>query len=353
MIGLDRRAARAAWTVLLILLAVVVVYVIRKTLILFVLALLLAHLLSPIVDFIARHTPRRISRNLALAIVYVLLLAFLSAAAVGIGSQVVNQATALASKVPDWLKEGSETAMPIPAWLDPVREHILNWLRDETASLSSQAVPFLRKAGMDIISGIGNLVMFILIPILSFFFLKDGHAMRESIVGLFESYGRGAVVEDIFSDVHIVLAQYIRALVLLAGATFCFYTLFLQITGASYALLLAGVAALLEVIPVVGPLTATAIIVVVTVFSGYQHLIWLLIFLALYRLFQDYVLSPYLMGSGVEIHPLLVLFGVLAGEQLGGIPGMFFSVPVIAALRVVYVRLARERDRRRVSSESV
>jgi predicted PurR-regulated permease PerM len=67
------------------------------------------------------------------------------------------------------------------------------------------------------------------------------------------------------------------------------------------------------------------------------------IFLVVYRIFQDYVLSPYLMSSGVEIHPMLVLFGVLAGEQLAGIPGMFFSVPIMAALRVIYVRLRKGR----------
>ena len=76
--------------------------------------------------------------------------------------------------------------------------------------------------------------------------------------------------------------------------------------------------------------------------SGYPHLLWIVIFLVVYRLFQDYVLSPYLLSSGVELHPLLVLFGVLAGEQVAGIPGMFFSVPVIAALRVIFIRLRRQ-----------
>jgi predicted PurR-regulated permease PerM len=71
-----------------------------------------------------------------------------------------------------------------------------------------------------------------------------------------------------------------------------------------------------------------------------------IIFMLCYRMFQDYVLSPYLMGSGVELHPLLVLFGVFAGQQIAGVPGMFFSVPVIAVLRVVYVRLMRARSRR-------
>jgi predicted PurR-regulated permease PerM len=95
------------------------------------------------------------------------------------------------------------------------------------------------------------------------------------------------------------------------------------------------------------------IIVVVQAFSGYPHLLWVLIFIVIYRLFQDYVLSPYLMGSGVELHPLLVLFGVLAGEQIAGVPGMFFSVPVIATLRVVYVRIERARASRELASRPI
>jgi predicted PurR-regulated permease PerM len=64
-------------------------------------------------------------------------------------------------------------------------------------------------------------------------------------------------------------------------------------------------------------------------------------FLAVYRIFQDYVLSPHLMSAGTELHPLLVIFGVFAGEQIGGIPGAFLSVPTMAVLRVVYQRLER------------
>jgi predicted PurR-regulated permease PerM len=69
--------------------------------------------------------------------------------------------------------------------------------------------------------------------------------------------------------------------------------------------------------------------------------LWIVVILIVYRLFQDYVLSPFLMSSGVELHPLLVLFGVLAGEQVAGIPGMFFSVPVIAGLRIIVIRMRR------------
>jgi Predicted permease len=67
------------------------------------------------------------------------------------------------------------------------------------------------------------------------------------------------------------------------------------------------------------------------------------IFLVIYRFFQDYVLSPHLMSEGVELHPLMVIFGALAGEQIAGVWGMFLSVPVIAILRLVIVRIRKLR----------
>ena len=83
---------------------------------------------------------------------------------------------------------------------------------------------------------------------------------------------------------------------------------------------------LLEFIPMIGPLTAGAVILVVALISG-AHFWAVLIFLVAYRMFQDYVLSPHLMGQGVELHPLLVLFGVFAGAEVAGIAGSFLSVP--------------------------
>ena len=103
--------------------------------------------------------------------------------------------------------------------------------------------------------------------------------------------------------------------------------------------------------PVVGPAAGAAIVLAVTGMSGYTHLIAFILFWILFRMFQDYVVNPYVMGRGVELNPLLVLFGVLAGEQIAGVAGMFFSVPVIATLRVVFVRLQRARTREIVAAK--
>ncbi len=208
----------------------------------------------------------------------------------------------------------------------------------------------MRRAGLRALAALGNLGYLVLVPILSFFFLKDARAIRQALVDQFVNPARRALAEDLIADLHILLAQYMRAVVLLALATFVSYAIFLEIAGAPYALLLAGVAGALEVIPVLGPLTASAAILLVAGFSGYQHWLWILIFLAVYRLFQDYVLQPYLMSAGVALHPLLVIFGVLAGEQVGGVAGIFLSIPALAILRVVYLRMLKWQAARKVAA---
>jgi predicted PurR-regulated permease PerM len=341
MLGLDRRTLRVVWTVFLFLLLLGAIYEVRRTLVMFGLALFFAHLLAPIVEFAERFVHARVPRTVVLVLVYVLLIAILVSAMIPVVSRIAEEAAVLASRLPAAMQqEDPLSRIPIPAWLDPLRPRVLAIIRDRIADLDQQVLPLLSEAGERILTGIGNVLSVILIPILSFFFLKDGAAMRAAIVDSVSPRQRG-VVDDIFSDLHLLLAQYIRALVLLSMATFIFYFGGLSLLSVSYAILLAGIAAILEFIPVVGPLTASAVIVLVAAFTGYPHLLWIIIFLVVYRIFQDYVLNPYLMSSGVEIHPMLVLFGVLAGEQLAGIPGMFFSVPVMAALRVIVVRLRR------------
>jgi predicted PurR-regulated permease PerM len=343
MLGIDRRALKISWTVFLFALVIGLVYEVRHTVMIFALALFFSHLLGPIVAFCERTMPARVPRVAILVLVYVGLVVVIVLTLISVGGRIGEEAASLLARLPDMTQQQDPlSGLPLPGWLEFARPTLINLVKSRVGDLENEVLPLLSSAGVQIFNGIGNVLSTILIPILSFFFLKDGPAIRKTIIDGF-SHANQTVVNEIFMDLNSLLAQYIRALVLLAIATFAFYSGFLSIISVPYAILLAGIAAILEFIPVVGPLTASAVILLVAAFSGYQHLLWIVIFLVLYRIFQDYVLSPYLMSSGVEVDPLLVLFGVLAGEQIAGVPGMFFSVPVIAALRVLYVRLRRQR----------
>jgi predicted PurR-regulated permease PerM len=345
MLGIDKRAARAAWTVLLVVLAAFLVYLIRRTLLVFIVALLLAYLLTPLVNMVDRMTPRRFSRVLSLALVYLLLLGLLGLTGGVLGERIRQEAVQLADNVPGWLKGADPLAnLPVPAWLEAWKTKAVAAIRTEIESNAGQLVPLLGHAGQGILSWVGNLAFVVLIPILSFLFLKDGAAIRMRILNLFAGHPKRGLVDDVLSDVHVLLGQFMRALVILAAATLVVYGGFFLVVGLPYAILLAAVAAALEFIPMIGPLSAGVGIVLVAILSGNAGLaVWLVLFLLGYRLFQDYVLQPYLMSSGVELHPLWVIFGVLAGEQIGGVGGMFLSIPTLAILRVIYVRILKAR----------
>jgi predicted PurR-regulated permease PerM len=82
---------------------------------------------------------------------------------------------------------------------------------------------------------------------------------------------------------------------------------------------------------------------IVAAVAEYPHLLWILIFIIGYRIFQDYVLGPKLMGRGLGVHPILVLFGLLAGAEVAGVPGIFLSVPAIAAALIIGRHVIRAR----------
>src|SRR5256885_5795108 len=114
MLGVDSRAARVTWTVILIAVLCLVVYSIRHTLFVFIVSLLFAYLLLPIVDFIDRVLPLKRSRTPALAIVYLVLVTGIVVALIGIGTSAVSQANNLAHRITDFLKPEQTETLPLP-----------------------------------------------------------------------------------------------------------------------------------------------------------------------------------------------------------------------------------------------
>jgi predicted PurR-regulated permease PerM len=353
MLGLSTRAARITWTVILVAALVAFVYAIRETVLVFAAALFFAYVLWPAVNFIDSKTSKWLNRTIALTMVYLLFIGALIALGVTIGGSLFDEANSFAQRIPVLMKNRDWLEQTLPTWLGPAREKIIDWIQEQFSSGGAALLPYLRNAGAALRGTVTGVFYFVLVPILAFFFIKDGHEMREYLVGTIGDGQGRAMVDDILEDIHIMLGHYIRVLVTLSVISVIVYRMFFAIAGVPYGVLLACQAALLEFIPVIGPLIAGIIMLIVAGFAGYQHLFWIIIFWGVYRMIQDYAISPHLMGKGVEIHPIVVLFGVLAGEQIGGVPGMFFSVPVIAIVRVIFVRARRAAERRRGTSVEI
>ncbi len=335
MLGIDPKAARYTWTAAAVLLAMGLVYVIRETIVVFVIALLFAYLLYPLVDVIDRRLSVR-TRTPALALAYIIVLGVLALFVAFIGSQVITQAHVLSQHPPDPEAFIDNIAAHHPQF-KPALDAVKGDLRNRARSLMSSAP----QIGVRVLSESRNLIYLVIVPILAFFILKDGRRIRDAFLNLVGDHTEAA--NEALQDIHTMLLQYMRALLYLCLATLVSFMIFLNVMGVPYAALLASIAFPLEFIPLVGPMIAAITIIAVSAFSGYSHVLWVVIFLALYRTFQDYLLSPHLMSRGVELHPLLVIFGVFAGGEIGGVVGIFLSVPVLALIRLMYHRFARRR----------
>jgi len=340
MLGIDRQAARWTWTVIAVLLLVDLVYQVRSTLFVFTIALLFAYLLYPLVNLLDRVLPFERARGLALALAYLIFLGLVVTVGVKIASTVADQAQTLSKKFPEMLAQWEAPATA--AAPSDLKAQIIENVRAEVGRRANELAHLAPAAGVKLMSVASDLIFVVIIPVLAFFFLKDGEAIRAHILGLVDVGSWRARLDSLMVDVHHLLAHYMRALVLLCLATLVAYSIAFTVIGLPFGVLLAVIAMCLEIIPTLGPLTAALIIILVSAVSG-SHVLGVIVFLVLYRMFQDYVLSPHLMGQGVQLHGLLVLFGVFAGAEVAGVAGSFLSVPLLALARIFYLHMRRSR----------
>jgi predicted PurR-regulated permease PerM len=341
MLGFDRKAARYVWTAALVVLVIVLIYLVRKTLFVFTLAILFAYLLSPLVNFLNRWLPTR-TRTAALALTYVIFVGLVVLLGSQIGTRVVEQSKELEKDLPARMASWEKPSPDLSPTMNNFRTQIVERVRQQVTEGSTDLLSGIAQAGLKAVSVASDLIYVVIVPILAFFFLQDGHLIRQHVLEMVSDGTQRELLDDFLADVHLLLAHYMRALVLLSLAAFTAYSIAFSIMGVPYSVLLGAVGGLLEFIPMLGPLTAGILIVVISALAG-AHPIAVMLFLLAYRVFQDYILSPHLMGQGVEVHPLLVLFGVFAGAEVAGIAGTFLSVPVLALARISYLRIRKAR----------
>jgi predicted PurR-regulated permease PerM len=213
---------------------------------------------------------------------------------------------------------------------------------------------FLEDAGTFITTFLGVSAVYILtylpwlilVPILAFFFLKDAHLFRVGVLRVVPVGEWRTRIDSVISDVNDTLTAYARAQIISCVLIGVICTIGFYLLGNDYALLLGILAGLLELIPLLGPLTiAVLAISVAGLESGWQAL-WTGVFLGALRVAQDYVFYPRIVREGIHLHPLAIILSVLAGEQVAGIPGVFIAIPVVALLTVLYKHILDHTDSR-------
>lgn len=336
MLLTDSRTARALVTVLLFALVLGFLYVARATLIAFLFAIFFAYLMSPLVNRLEGVLRGRVR---AIAVIYSMLIVLVVVFFVLVGPKVTREGAKLGQSLPALLTQLSsgQIAQQLGS------EHGWNTKTTELAqsflvSHSDEITQVAQRVGLRVADVAKQAWLFFVVPLLSIFFLKDGRNFSDFLLSAIQSRPQREFLENVLNDLNQMLAHFIRAQLTLAALTMVMYSAFLGIMGVDYWLVLGTLGGVLEFVPVVGPLAGALVIISVALLMSYQHWLILVIFLGVWRLIQDYVSSPRIMGESMELHPLAAIFGVMAGGEVAGILGIYLSIPVMASLRIVFRR---------------
>ena len=336
MAPVDSRTSRILITVLLFALGLYVVYSVRHTLIAFLFAIFFAYLVDPLVSRLQKLVR---GRTRAIALIYVVLLALVAWLLLSVGPRIAQQATRLNDTVNPLVENFSsgQIADQIGAqnnWSFHTRKMVKTMLVNHRAEVLGLA----QRIGLRLAEAAKQVWLLVLVPLLSIFFLRDGHAFGQFLLNSVEGRAQREFLEGVLMDMNQMLAHFIRAQLSLALLSLAVYSIVMGIMRVPYAMTLGTAGGLLEFVPVVGPLVAAVLILGISLLLGYQHWLGLIAFLAAWRAIQDYVVSPKIMGERMELHPLAAIFGVLAGGELAGVLGVYLSIPVMASLRIVWHR---------------
>lgn len=336
MLLTDSRTARVLVTVLLFALGLGFLYVTRDTLIAFLFAIFFAYLMSPLVANLEKVLK---GRGRAIAVIYALLIALVVVFFVIVGPKVTRDAGRLGHALPgllDKLTSGelTKTLGQQHGWSGQTVEVVDSFL----VSHQNDITDIAQRIGLRTADVAKQAWLLFVVPLLSIFFLKDGRAFSGFLLSTIQSRPQREFLENVLNDLNQMLAHFIRAQLSLAALSLLVYSAFLGIMKFPYPLVLGTIGGMLEFIPVVGPLVAGLTIFTVALLTSYQHWLVVLIFLVVWRVIQDYVSSPHIMGESMELHPLAAIFGVMAGAEIAGILGIYLSIPVMASLRIVFRR---------------
>ena len=342
---LDSRATRIIFTVLVFAVGIAFLYAARRTLMAFLFAIFFAYLVDPAVSRLQRWTK---SRATAIAVIYLLIVLALGIFFFFVGPRIGHEAQKLTESLPNLLTRVNSGEIVEDIGL----EHGLSQktsvqLKDFLKTHTGVLLKLAQRAGIRLAEVAQESWLLLLIPILAAFFLKDAQFFSRAALSFVNSKAQREFLQGVISDMNLMLAQFIRAQLTLAALSWMAYGSFLGLMKVPYALMLATIGGILEFIPVVGPLVATVLITSVALLTGYPHWVVVLLFLISWRLIQDYVVSPRVMGRTMELHPLAAIFGVLAGGEIAGVLGVYLSIPVMASLRIVWRRWRMYAEKKR------
>jgi predicted PurR-regulated permease PerM len=329
----------------LVIIFFVFLYLLKDVFLIFLFALIIASAISPFATWLEGKGFPRVFGVLLLFLTVLGLFAFLLSLIVPFVSQEVNQLLSALpetlSKISSSLERAQEGA---PQYLDFVSE-IQNILETFSTYLqqSAQSVVGL------VVSIFGGVASFIAILIISFYLSVTKNGIENFLGSIIpEKYEQYAI--GLWKRAEVKVGRWLQGQLLLGLIMGLVVYVGLSLMGVKYALIFALLAAVLEIVPIVGPVLAAIPAVFLAFLQSPSLGLWVVLFYVLAQQLENHLLVPLVLGKTLGLNPVVVIISLLVGQQLAGIPGMILSVPVATVLVEMLDDLAKHKESRRVSS---
>ena len=356
------KSAKVALYIFIAAAVLFVLYLVKGALLPFVIGIVLTYLLYPIVRMVEKVLPGKtlypkLSRGIAIAIVYLLAIVLLVVAFLLIIPPLFSQSTELIGKLPVFVTEAinsveswnKEYSNSLP---EPLQYEIggilaaVGWVIDNLGVIVlSYLQNFIGRAAAAAVHAFSLVIGLIVVPIFVFYLLKDREKVRDSLIDVFPSDSQIHVVH-VLRILHRVVGAYVRAQVTLAAVVGVFISVGLFLIGVDYAILLGVVAGMFEFIPIIGAWLGFIPALVVVLSTSPDKFIWILLLYAGVQLMQGAFLVPRIQSFAIKIHPLLILVSILIGSEVGGLWGVILGPPIAASVKelIVYFSNKKKND---------
>ena len=334
-------------------------YQLRGVLIPVIMAVVVAYVVLPLVNLLHQRT--RLTRNLSIVVVYLLILAILVAIPITTIPSIINEANALIERTPTYLQGVGEflsrpvtvAGFTIPLDQYPILDQIY-------VSLSENVVQIAQSIGRESVNVLGNvagatlstIAWIIIILVLSFYMVKDFRQLFDSTVHLIPQPYQGDAYR-LGDEISLTWNAFLRGQLLLCLVVGTATFILAVIVGLPNALVLALIAGIAEFIPNLGPALAAIPALLVALFQSQSSwlgmnmspLLYAAIVLGIYILIQqveNIVLVPRIIGRSLNLHPFVVFLGAVAGANVAGILGILLAAPILATLRLLLLYMFRK-----------
>ncbi len=304
----------------------------------FVLGIVIAYLLNPLVK---RFSTKGIKRTTATVIILALFFLALTLIVALVAPIVARESADLIDKMPDYLEKLFVYIQPYTTWFqerfgDGYIEDAKTFLKENVSKILgvSGSVAGKLAAGGQAVIGIATTL--VLTPLVAFYMMREWPSITDWVEDLIPRHNE-KTVQGLIHQIDGKLSGFIRGQITVAFLLGLIYAIALSIAGLNYGFLIGIAAGVLSIIPMVGSVIGLVVSVAVAWFQA-GEINYVLIIAAIFfigQIIEGNVLSPKLLGDSVGLHPLWILFALMAGGSAFGILGMLIAVPIAAVVGVL------------------